>query len=125
MCCWWRFSPNMARVRWLDGNSNALYICTDMLYIKNMQTVSYSEFRQNLKQYCDQVCDAHDALEVSRRNGEDLVVLPKEDYSALLETAYLLQSPANAARLMQALSEPRSQQTEFESVDALRKAFDL
>lgn len=90
-----------------------------------MQTVSYSDFRQNLKQYCDQVCDAHDALEVSRRNGEDLIVLPKEDYSALLETAYLLQSPANAARLMQALNEPRNQQTEFESVDALRKAFDL
>lgn len=90
-----------------------------------MNTVSYSDFRQNLKQYCDEVCDAHDVLEVTRRNGEDLVVLPKEDYSALLECAYLLQSPANAARLLKALDEPRAAQTEYESLDALRQAFDL
>jgi antitoxin YefM len=93
--------------------------------IKPMEQVSYSDFRQNLKQYCDAVCSDHEPLRVSRRHHGDIVVIPQEDYASLLETAYLLQSPANAARLMQALEEPRSHQTTFESLDDLRKAFDL
>ena len=41
----------------------------------------------------------HDPVVIPRRNGENLVMMSYEDYSATEETAYLLKSPKNAKRL--------------------------
>ena len=48
-----------------------------------------------------------------------------EDFSSLLETFYLLSSPANADRLIAALNRSKSQETPSQSVDDLRQEFGL
>jgi antitoxin YefM len=51
------------------------------------------------------VCDDHDPVIITRKNSEAVVMLSLEDYESLCETNYLLQSPRNAARLMESVEE--------------------
>lgn len=66
--------------------------------------LSYSEIRKNLKAYLDQVCTEHSPLLVTRKRGENVVVISEEDYRSLEETAYLSRSPKNLKRLLEALN---------------------
>lgn len=67
--------------------------------------INYSELRQNLKSVLDSVCDNHETVLITRKNGGDVVILSREDYESLDETAYLLQSPVNRKRLTTALKD--------------------
>lgn len=42
---------------------------------------------------------------IRRRKGEDAALIAASELSSLLETAYLLRSPANAERLLTALND--------------------
>ncbi|MEB2781366.1 type II toxin-antitoxin system prevent-host-death family antitoxin [Algoriphagus sp. C2-6-M1] len=70
-----------------------------------MDVTTYSNFRQNLKSHLDEVVNDQKALYVTRANGEDVVVLSKSDYESMQETYYLMSSPKNAERLMEAIKE--------------------
>ena len=59
----------------------------------------------------------HEPILITRRKGESVVLLSLDDYESILESEYLLSSPANAARLQQSLEESRSGKRT--SVDAL------
>jgi antitoxin YefM len=89
------------------------------------ERVSYSELRRQLKAACDRVCDSHEPLVIERRHGGDVVLLAKEDFESLEETAYLLSSPANARRLLQALESDAKDRATFDSVDELKDALGL
>jgi len=52
--------------------------------------LSVNQFRANLKHYVDTAVENHEALTVSRKNGEDFVVLSLEDYNREQETLYVL-----------------------------------
>ena len=66
--------------------------------------ISYSEVRKSLKSYFEQVCIEHTPLLVTRRNGENVMILSEDDYRSLEETAYLSRSPKNLRRLLESLS---------------------
>ncbi|MBG9368075.1 type II toxin-antitoxin system Phd/YefM family antitoxin [Streptococcus sp. NLN64] len=52
-----------------------------------MEAVTYSNFRQNLKQYIRQVNEDAEPLIVTSKNVEDtVVVLSKRDYDSMQET---------------------------------------
>ena len=70
-----------------------------------MEITSYSNFRKNLKIFMDNVFTSRAPLFVTRSNGEDIVVLSKEDYDGMQETLHLLSSPKNAQRLKESLEE--------------------
>ena len=70
-----------------------------------METLSYTSARQNLKTVMDKVCDDKSPLIITRQNDPDVVMMSLEDYNSLLETAYLLRSPKNAARLAKAIKD--------------------
>jgi antitoxin YefM len=70
-----------------------------------MDTVSYSELRQNLKARMDKVCDDHAPVLVTRQNGEPVVMMSLSEYESLEETLHLLSSPANAERLLRSIAE--------------------
>jgi antitoxin YefM len=89
------------------------------------RSTTYSALRANLKEALDQVCADHEPLHVERKNGEPVVVISEEDFSALEETAYLLRSPENARRLLDALHADRATDHAFASVDELRQKLDL
>jgi antitoxin YefM len=70
-----------------------------------MAHVSYSQLRNNLASYMDEVCDDRAPLFVTRQNARSVVLMSEEDYEGLMETVHLLRSPANAARLLRSISE--------------------
>lgn len=72
-------------------------------YIDFMKTLSSTELRANLSAVMDQVNDDHEPVIVTRAKGRPVVVLSLEDYAAMDETAYLLSSPKNAERLLEAV----------------------
>ena len=70
-----------------------------------MSHVSYTELRNNLSSYMDEVCDSRAPLFVTRQNARSVVLLSEEDYEGLMETVHLLKSPANATRLLRSISD--------------------
>ena len=64
---------------------------------------SYSELRQNLKKMIDWTVDNHEPAFITSHKHRKAVLVSYEDYCSLEETAYLLKSPANAQRLLQAI----------------------
>ena len=76
-----------------------------------MDTISYSAFRSNLATTLDRVNDNHKPVMITRQNGKPAVVISLEDFQAYEETAYLMASPKNAARLNQAIAEVEAGKT--------------
>ena len=70
-----------------------------------MRAITYTTARNNLAGTIKQVCDDHDPIIITRKNNEAVVLLSLGDYEALNETAYLMQSPKNAKRLMDSIEE--------------------
>jgi antitoxin YefM len=68
-----------------------------------MAHVSYSDLRNNLASYMEEVCDSRAPLLVTRQNARSVVIMSEEDYEGLMETVHLLKSPANAARLLRSI----------------------
>lgn len=73
-----------------------------------MQAITYSEARHTLKDVMDETCSNHEPILITRRKGDHVVMLSLEDYESIMESEYLLSSPANASRLMQSLAEAKS-----------------
>jgi antitoxin YefM len=69
-----------------------------------MDTISYTNLRARLAETMDRVCEDHKPIIVTRKQ-QRVVLMSLEDYESLDETAYLLSSPANARRLMEAKAE--------------------
>jgi antitoxin YefM len=57
-----------------------------------MNNVSVNKFRDNMKTCVEQVIDAHMPLKVTRRGGEDFVVISADDWEREQETLYVLQN---------------------------------
>ena len=67
-----------------------------------MHAISYTAARENLAATMDKVCQDRNAVIITRKREQSVVMLSLEEYESLQETAFLLQSPANAQRLMKA-----------------------
>lgn len=57
-----------------------------------MNTVSVNQFREKLKTFVEQVVTNHSPLKVTRRAGEDFVVISADDWEREQETLYVLQN---------------------------------
>ncbi|KAA3604717.1 MAG: type II toxin-antitoxin system Phd/YefM family antitoxin [Calditrichaeota bacterium] len=57
-----------------------------------MVELSVNKFRSNLKSFVDQAIEEHTPIRVSRRKGEDFVVMSAEDWEREQETLYVLQN---------------------------------
>lgn len=67
-----------------------------------MSAITATEARKNLFGLIQQVNDDHAPVEVVSKHG-NAVLISKDDYDALTETEYLLRSPKNARRLIDAI----------------------
>ena len=57
-----------------------------------MDSISVNRFRDNLKTFVEQVVQNHTPLKVTRRSGEDFVVISADDWDREQETLYVLQN---------------------------------
>lgn len=76
-----------------------------------MKAVNYSVARQKLRSIMDGVCKDHEPVMVTRKKGENVIMMSQEDFDSLVETDYLLSSPANARRLLKSLREAKKGRT--------------
>jgi antitoxin YefM len=70
-----------------------------------MDAITYTTARANLADTMDRVCEDHEPIIITRNSQQSVVMMSLEDYKALEETAYLLRSPKNARRLLEAVGE--------------------
>ena len=82
---------------------------------------SYSNLRENLASFLDQVVNDQDVVIVRRKGSRDVALIPADELSGLMETAHLLRSPANAKRLLTALARAKKQALKPSSLEALRR----
>ena len=57
-----------------------------------MDSISVNKFRDNLKSFVEQVVTEHLPLKVTRRSGDDFVILSADDWEREQETLYVLQN---------------------------------
>lgn len=68
-----------------------------------MKTLSYTESRARYAEVLDSVVNDREEVVITRAGHEPVVIVSLEDFESLRETAYLLRSPANARRLLDAM----------------------
>ena len=76
-----------------------------------MQVISYSEARNALKSVLDGVNDNADVTIINRRDAGNAVVMSLDHYNSIMETLYLMQTPANAAYLMESIAQFKAGKT--------------
>ena len=81
-----------------------------------MAAITATDARKGLFGIIQEVNDDHTAVEVVSRHG-NAVIMSKDDYDAMTETAYLLRNPANSERLLEAIE--RARRGEFERHELL------
>ena len=81
-----------------------------------MTAISASEARRNLFGLIDRVNADHVPVEVVSKHG-NAVLIAKDDYDAMVETAYLLRNAKGAQRLLASLE--RAQRGEFAAHELL------
>jgi antitoxin YefM len=75
-----------------------------------MQAVTLKVAKRNLPQIVEQVlADAEPRIVVTDK-GEQVVLMPLDEYNSWKETLYLLSNPANAAHLRRSIAEANAGQ---------------
>ena len=87
--------------------------------MSNQTTVTDASAK--LAQLCAQVVANRDVVIINRQEGESVALIAAEELDSLLETAYLLRSPKNAARLLTALQRAKARTLEPQSIHELRQ----
>jgi antitoxin YefM len=59
-------------------------------------------------------------VRITRRGGNDVVLISADELAGLMETAHLLRSPNNAARLISAMERARGEEGSPQSIGELR-----
>ncbi len=85
------------------------YTCTDLCQdmINTSASIAYTNARNGLASLLDRVSKNSEVVIINRRNKPDVALISKEELDSLLETVYLLRSPANAQELFKAIDESK------------------
>lgn len=66
-----------------------------------MLAVNYTNLRDNMKRYMDQVTDDYETMIVTRKNNKNVVILSEETYNNLMENVYVMGNKANYDQLIE------------------------
>jgi antitoxin YefM len=89
------------------------------------QEITYSQVRANLAQILDSVSENREIVKITRRNGADVALIAADELSSLLESVYLLRSPANAKRLFSAMEWAKSDAATSQSLEQLKAELEI
>jgi len=86
---------------------------------------TYTQARDGLAKLLDQVTHNREVVVIQRRGEEEVAMIAASELESLMETAYLLRSPANAERLLSALGRALKNNVEPITIDTLRREINL
>lgn len=70
-----------------------------------MQILTATDFKKQMGIVFDKVNNDHTPVIITQKNGNAAVLISLDDFSTYEETAYLMASPKNSARLNQSIAE--------------------
>lgn len=87
-----------------------------------MNAITYSSARSNLAATINNVCHDHAPVIITKKSSESVVMISLDDYEAMQETAYLMQCPENARRLLKSLKNAKNNKGVSKSLKDLADA---
>lgn len=85
------------------------------------EITSPTEARNDFFKLLEQVAENHQVYLINRRDGENVALIAESDLRSLVETVYLLRSPANASRLLEAMEESKAGKIVPQTITELRQ----
>ena len=73
-----------------------------------MIAANYTEFRNELKNYLDNVEFNNETLIIERGSGKGTVLISLDEYNSMIETLHLLKSKKNAKRLFESIEQMKA-----------------
>ena len=94
-----------------DFSAQSDILCTGIPYKfgADMDSISVNKFRDNLKSVVELVSNRHEPVKVTRRSGQDFIVMSAEDWEREQETLYVLQNSDLMQQIAVSLSSHNSQ----------------
>lgn len=86
---------------------------------------TYTHARDGLAKLLNQVTHNREVVVIKRRGEEEVAMIAASELESLMETVYLLRSPANAERLLSALGRALKNDAVPMNVDELRHEVNL
>ena len=89
---------------------------------------TYSSARAHLAKLMDKVSDGREAVIINRqgkKGRQRVALIAADELAGLIETAHLLRSPANARRLLAAMSQAMADKGKRSTVAALKRDMGL
>ena len=81
-----------------------------------MTATTYTNLKQNLKTYLDNVVINNEPLIITRKNNDDVVLISVNEYNSLVETNYLLSNEANAGHLIKSIEQHKTGQIKTKEI---------
>lgn len=72
-----------------------------------MDSISVNQFRDNLKAYVEKTVSEHVPIKVTRRAGDDFVIMSAEDWEREQETLHILQNTSLMKQLADSMETHR------------------
>lgn len=89
-----------------------------------MAEVSYSEARANLAELLDKAEEDREPIIITR-HGKPAALISADELASMQETLYLLRSPRNVARLLEAIQQAERGEGEILTLQELRQQVGL
>ena len=94
-----------------------MYRITVHLKVVSMDSISVNKFRETLKDCVEKVVNQHSPLKVTRRNGDDFVVVSAEDWEREQETLHVLQNSNLMKQIAQSIATHTQRQGGYKPTD--------
>lgn len=86
---------------------------------------SPTDARNDFFKLLDLVVENHQVYIVNRRDGDNVALIAESDLISLVETVYLLRSPANARRLLDAMEESNTGKIRPQTITEIQQELGL
>jgi antitoxin YefM len=87
--------------------------------------ITYSHARAHLSEVLDRVGYDRQIITITRRNQPDVAIIAADELSSLLESVYLLRSPANAKRLFRSMEWAKSAAAMPQTLEELKQELSI
>lgn len=85
------------------------------------EITSPTEARNSFFKILEEVVENHQVFLINRRDGENVALIAESDLRSLVETVYLLRTPANARRLLDAIEDSKTGKIQPQTLDKLKQ----